>query len=99
MVYSLSYRSMFLCGLIERVEFMFGDNRSYSSPYDYPSAHDYYQAVEEYQKWQEDMAEAEAEAIDLAYERSLEEKWDNCVPQFSQIWRNTLDPQDGQCCS
>ncbi len=55
---------------------MYGDQRSYPSPYDYPSADDYYQAVEDYQKWQEDMAEAEVEAVDRAYERSLEEKWD-----------------------
>ena len=75
MVYSLSYRSMFLCGLIERVEFMFGDNRSYPSPYDYPSADDYYQAVEDYQKWLKDKEEADAEAVDLAYERHLEEMW------------------------
>lgn len=55
---------------------MYGEMRAYPSPYDYPSADDYYQAVEDYQKWQEDMAEAEVEAVDRAYERSLEEKWD-----------------------
>ena len=55
---------------------MFGDKRSYPSPYDYPSADDYYQAVEDYYQWLKDKEEADAEAADLAYERSLEEKWD-----------------------
>lgn len=54
---------------------MYGDQRSYPSPYDYPSADDYYLAVEDYQKWLKDKEEADAEAADLAYERRMEEMW------------------------
>ena len=54
---------------------MFGDQRLYPSPYDYPSADDYYQAVDDYNQWLKDKAEADAEAADLAYESCLEEMW------------------------
>ena len=46
------------------------------NPYDYSSDGDYYAALDEYNKWLEDRDEIEGEMIDLAYEKSLEEKWD-----------------------
>lgn len=58
------------------IKSLYGDQRSFPSPYEYPSADDYYQAVGDYQQWLKDKEEAEAEAADLAYERHLEEKWD-----------------------
>lgn len=52
---------------------MYGDQRTYPSPYDYPSADDYYEAVDDYNQWLKDKEEADAIAADLAYERHLEE--------------------------
>ena len=56
---------------------MYGYQRSYPSPYDYPSADDYYQAVEDYEQWLKDKEEAEAEAVDLAYEKKIEDEFQN----------------------
>ena len=75
MVYFPSAKQCFSWVLLERVTFVFGDKRSHPNPYDYPSADDYYQAVEDYHQWLKDKEEADAEAADIAYEKSLEEKW------------------------
>ena len=52
---------------------MYGDQKAYPSPYDYPSADDYYEAVDDYNQWLKDKEEADAISADLAYERHLEE--------------------------
>ena len=52
---------------------MYGNQRSYPSPYDYPSADDYYQAVEDYEQWLKGKEKADAEAADLAYEKKIED--------------------------
>lgn len=52
---------------------MYGYQRSYPSPYDYPSADDYYQAVEDYEQWLKGKEKADAEAADLAYKKKIED--------------------------
>ncbi len=55
---------------------MFVPQKPFPNPYNFPSSDDYYEALNEYNEWVENIENIEGEMIDLAYERNLEEKWE-----------------------
>ena len=55
---------------------MFTQDMHMPNPYDYASDGDYYEAYNKYNEWLMNLDNIEGEMIDLAYERSLEEKWE-----------------------